>query len=160
MAAGSERATLPIHGSASLPSVEVDSYNLEIEDDEGFVGDQANRGAFWEALDEWRKTAKAAGSDPLGKCPTEDLSKKKLDALLTSGPVEAAGIVQSAIEDYAQRFVKVVRRFLKQKSWKDTQCIVVGSRCRRSTRADFSRSGRSRADRRRSFAAALDAHGP
>ena len=138
MAAGSERATLPIHGSASLPSVEVDSYNLELEDDEGFVGDQANRGAFWEALDEWRKTAKAAGSDPLGECPTEELSKKKLDALLTSGPVEAAGIVQSAIEDYAQRFVKVVIRFLKQKSWKDTQCIVVGGGFRASRIGELS----------------------
>jgi hypothetical protein len=126
MAAASERATLPTHGSASLPNVEVDSYNLEIENDEGFVGDQANRDAFWKALDDWRKTARAAGSDPFGDTATEDLGKSKLDELLASGPVDAAGIVQSAIEDYAKRFALVVRRFLRQKTWKDTQCIVVG----------------------------------
>ncbi|HEX4892696.1 MAG TPA: ROK family protein, partial [Hyphomicrobiaceae bacterium] len=58
--------------------------------------------------------------------------------MLTGGPVDAAGIVQSAIEDYAQRFVKVVRRFLKQKSWKDTQCIVVGGGFRASRIGELS----------------------
>ena len=31
------------HGAKVLPSVEVDSYNLEIKDDEGFLGDRASR---------------------------------------------------------------------------------------------------------------------
>ena len=29
------------HGAKQLPSVEVDSYNLELKDDEGFLGDDA-----------------------------------------------------------------------------------------------------------------------
>src|SRR5947208_276569 len=32
------------HGVSSLPEVEVDSYNLELKDDEGLLGDRANRG--------------------------------------------------------------------------------------------------------------------
>ena len=36
-------ASLGRHGAASLPSVEADSYNLELKDDEGFLGDRASR---------------------------------------------------------------------------------------------------------------------
>ena len=50
-----EKATLPTHGAAVLPSVEVDSYNLEVEDEDGFVGDKASKGAFREMLDKWRQ---------------------------------------------------------------------------------------------------------
>ena len=41
-----ERPVLNAHGARRLPSVEVDSYNLEIKDEDGFVGDKASRGAF------------------------------------------------------------------------------------------------------------------
>ena len=43
------------HGAARLPSVEVDSYNIELKDDEGFLGDRASKGAFQAILDGWRK---------------------------------------------------------------------------------------------------------
>ena len=38
-----EQTQLPTHGAAVLPSVKVDSYNLEVEDEEGFVGDEPTR---------------------------------------------------------------------------------------------------------------------
>jgi len=126
MAKATESATLPTHGAATLPSVTIDSYNLEIEDNDGFIGDKASRRAFWESLDGWRKQLKALGDDPFGDVPTAEIGKKKLDELLTSGPVEAAGIVQSAIEDYAQQLAKVIKRFVAQKSWKDTEAIAFG----------------------------------
>mgnify|MGYP006174302251 CR=1 FL=1 len=34
------------HGAARLPAVDVDSYNLELKDDEGFLGDRASSRAF------------------------------------------------------------------------------------------------------------------
>ena len=34
------------HGSHRLPAVEVDSYNVELKDNEGFIGDRASKGAF------------------------------------------------------------------------------------------------------------------
>jgi sugar (pentulose or hexulose) kinase len=117
---------LPAHGTAVLPSVTVDSYNVEIEDEEGFIGDKASKGAFWELVDKWRKPLKEAGEDPLGDKPSEELGKKKLADLLSKGDPEAAGMVQSAIEDFAQQLASVIRRFLRLKEWRDTECIVVG----------------------------------
>ncbi len=119
-----QQTQLPTHGAAVLPSVKVDSYNLEVEDEEGFLGDKANRDAFWEILDKWRKPLQ--DQDPLGDKPSEEIGKKKLAALLTDGEPEAAGIVQSAIEDFAQQLALVIRRFVRLKSWRDTECLVIG----------------------------------
>jgi predicted NBD/HSP70 family sugar kinase len=121
-----ERTQLPTHGAAVLPSVKVDSYNLEIEDEEGFLGDKASRAAFWEILDKWRKPLQELDQDPLGDRPSAEVSKKKLAVLLAEGEPEAAGLVQSAIEDFAQQLALVIRRFLRLKAWRDTECLVVG----------------------------------
>jgi hypothetical protein len=123
---------LPTHGALVLPSVEVKSYNVEIEDEDGFVGDKAGKAAFWELLDKLRKPLKKAGEDPLGAKPSEEIGKKKLAALLTEGEPEAAGIVQSAVEEFAQQLTKVIRRFLRLKEWRDTECLVIGGGFRAS----------------------------
>src|SRR4051812_25530523 len=124
-----ETATLPTiaeHGATRLPSVEVDSYNIELKDDDGFIGDRASKGAFRDILEEWRKPARKSGDDPFGETPTDEISRKTLDSLLTKGDPEAAGIVQSAIEDFSQNLAQVIRRYLKTKAWQDTERIVVG----------------------------------
>ena len=121
-----EKTQLPTHGAAVLPSVTVDSYNLEIEDDDGFLGDKANRNAFWEALDKWRKPLQDLDQDPLGDRPSVEVGKKKLAAILSEGEPEAAALVQSAIEDFAQQLALVIRRFLRLKDWRDTECLVIG----------------------------------
>ena len=46
MAEGSTSASIGRHGSSRLPSVEVDSYNIELKDENGFLGDRASKGAF------------------------------------------------------------------------------------------------------------------
>ena len=120
------------HGASRLPSVDVDSYNVELKDDEGFLGDRANKGAFREIIENWRKPLRKAGDDPFGDEPSEDISRKKLDSLLTKGDPEAAGIVQGAIEDFSQELALVIRRFLKLKAWRDTERIVVGGGFRAS----------------------------
>jgi hypothetical protein len=114
------------HGAARLPSVEIDSYNVELKDDEGFLGDRASKGAFADIVDNWRKALRKAGGDPFGDIPTEDLSKKQFDELLTAGDIEAAGLVHGAIEEFAQELALVIRRFLKLKAWAGTERIVVG----------------------------------
>ena len=68
------------HGAKSLPAVEVDSYNVEIKDDEGFLGDRASRRAFHDILENWRKPLRKLGDDPFGDTPSDDLSRSKLDA--------------------------------------------------------------------------------
>ena len=119
-------ATVGTHGASRLPAVEVDSYNVEIKDDDGFVGDRASKGAFQDALEKWRKPLRKLGSDPLGDTPSEEVSKKALDEILSEGDAQAAGVVQGAIEDFALELAGVVRRFMKLKSWRDTEHVVVG----------------------------------
>ena len=126
MTNGKGEGTLPTHGAKTLPSVEVDSYNLEIEDEEGFIGDKASKGTFRRMLDEVREVLREDGEDPFGDKGSEEISKKKLDAVLTKGDADAAAVVQSAIERFAQQLSRVVRRFLRHKSWQETECIVFG----------------------------------
>ena len=120
------------HGASRLPSVEVDSYNVELKDDEGFIGDRASKGAFRDIIENWRKPLRKNGDDPFGDKPSDEISKKELDALLAKGDPEAAGIVQGAIEDFSQELALVIRRFLKLKGWKDTERIVIGGGFRAS----------------------------
>jgi hypothetical protein len=120
------RPALAAHGSPHLPSVEVDSYNVEAKDENGFLGDRASKGAFREILEKWRKPLRKRGEDPFGDEPSEDISKRTLDALLTEGESDAVGVLQGAIEDFAQELALVIRRFLKRKAWQDTERIVVG----------------------------------
>jgi hypothetical protein len=129
---GGEQPTLPTHGAEILPDVEVDSYSVELEDEEGFAGDKANKGAFLKILDEIRKPLRELGEDPLGSKSSAEIGRKKLGSLLTKGDPEAAAVVQSAVEDFAQQLQKVIRRFLKLKAWRDTECIVVGGGFRAS----------------------------
>lgn len=117
---------LATHGADRLPKVLVDSYNEEIKDDEGFLGDRASKGAFRAIIENWRKPLRELGEDPFGDEPSSELSKKKLDTLLANGDPEAAGIVQGAIEDFAQELALVTKRFLKLKAWRDTERIVIG----------------------------------
>ncbi len=121
-----ERSSLPPHGARSLPGIEVDSYSLELEDEEGFAGDKANKGAFVDILEELRKAFRESGEDPLGDKPSAEISRKKLAALLVEGKPDEAAVVQSAIEEFAQRLKGVICRFLKLKSWQGTERIVVG----------------------------------
>ncbi len=130
-----EQATLPSiasHGASRLPAVEVESYNVEIKDDEGYLGDRASKGAFRAIIENWRKPLRAIGEDPFGDEPSARLSKKRLDALLAGGDAEAAGVVHGAIEDFAQGLAVVIRRFLKLKEWKGVERIVVGGGFRES----------------------------
>lgn len=137
-----EAPPLAEHGAAVLPSVSVDTYGAEIRDAEGFVGDRASNTAFREILDKWRKHLKELDEDPLasdrkpkakkGNGKSEKLSKRQLDKALTAGDPKAAGLVVSAIEEFAQELAGVIRRFLKLKAWHDTEQIVIGGGFRNS----------------------------
>jgi predicted NBD/HSP70 family sugar kinase len=120
------------HGATRLPSVEVDSFNSELKDDEGFLGDRASKGAFREILDRWRTLLQKSGEDPFGDEPSDKISKKTLDAVLVGDNTEASAVVHSAIEEFAQELAYVTRRFLKTKAWAKTERIVVGGGFRES----------------------------
>jgi predicted NBD/HSP70 family sugar kinase len=120
------------HGATRLPSVEVDSFNVELKDDEGFLGDRASKGAFRKILDTLRKPLKKNGEDPLGDKAAEAIGKGTLDEALVGEDVVAAALVHGAIEEFAQELAYVTGRFLKTKAWADTERIVVGGGFRQS----------------------------
>jgi hypothetical protein len=118
------------HGASVLPRVRVDSYNLALRSKDGFIGDRASKKAFAEILQDWRDRFARIDEDPFGG--QTELPKKKLDETLLNGDPEAAGVVHGAIEDFAQEFASVTRRFLRTKDWADTQKIAVGGGFRNS----------------------------
>lgn len=120
------------HGGLRRPTVTINGYSLQLHDGEGFAGDSVSRRAYSGMLDTWRKLyRRISGLDPLGRKPTPDISKKRLDTLLRRNG-KAAAIIAAASEDYAWQLVRVVRRFLAHPSWKGVQRIVVGGGFRQS----------------------------
>jgi hypothetical protein len=121
-----------IHGTHLLSTVQVDTYNAELRDAEGFIGDRASNRAFRGILEDWREQIREIGKDPIGDVASADISKKALDKLITAGEPEAAGLLIGTVEEFAQEFATVIRRFLRLKEWRDTQRIVVGGGLRAS----------------------------
>ena len=120
------------HGASRLPSVDVDGFNIELKDEDGFLGDRASKGAFRKIIERWRRPLRKSGEDPFGDEPSEKISKKMLDDMLAGDDTEASAVVHSAIEDFAQELAYVTRRFLKSKAWAKTERIVVGGGLRDS----------------------------
>ncbi len=114
------------HGGRVLPAVTVDTYNEELRDDDGFVGDRASGRAFRAILTDWRERLKKQGEDPLGDTPMEEVSQSKLDKMMASGDPKSAALVHTVVEEFAAELATVVRRFLRLESWKDTERIVLG----------------------------------
>jgi hypothetical protein len=124
--------SLFLHGAEHLPLVTVDTYNVELRDSGGFLGDRLSKRALAALIEKWRGRLRQVGEDPFGDMPTADLKKKKLDKVLSSGDPVAAGLVHSVVEDFAQELASIIRRFLRLKTWHDTQSIVVGGGLRAS----------------------------
>ena len=114
------------HGAARLPSVDIDSYNIELKDEDGFLGDRASKGAFHDILESLRKPLRKDGEDPLGDEASEDISKKELDQILIGDDIQAAAVLHGAIEDFAEELAFVAGKFLKTKAWDKTEAIIVG----------------------------------
>src|SRR4051794_37112917 len=104
--------TAPVHGESRLPAVQVEAYNAELRDADGFLGNRASKRAFHAILDSWRDRLRRVGHDPLGDKPSAEIGRSRLAKALDQGDVESAGLIFSAIEDFAQQFATVCRRLL------------------------------------------------
>jgi predicted NBD/HSP70 family sugar kinase len=114
------------HGSLRLPRVDIVSYNIELKDNGGFLGDRASKKALAAILDKARKPLIKEGRDPFGERPSAEIEKKVLDKALEKGDAETAGLIHTVVEEFSQEFAFVVRRLLKDKSWQDVERIAVG----------------------------------
>ena len=120
------------HGVGCLTAVHIDTYNAELRDKEGFIGDRASGRAFRSILAAGRERVEKIDGDPIGDIASADISKKKLDRLIVDGDPVAAGVVLGTIENYAEEFARVIRRILRLQGWQGTQRIVVGGGLRAS----------------------------
>ena len=121
------------HGGGRLTTVHIDTYNAELRDENGFIGDRASGRAFRAILEDGRERTRQSGdNDPIGPVASKAISKKKLDRIILSGDPVAAGVILGTIEEFAQEFAAVTRRILRLKGWRDTQRIVVGGGLRAS----------------------------
>ncbi len=114
------------HGARELDGVRIDSYSAEQRDQNGFIGDRASSRAFGSILENWRERMRQVSGDPLDNEPMGAVSRSRLDELLLQGDVEAAGLVLSAVEEFAQELSAVCQRLLQLEAWQTTETIVVG----------------------------------
>jgi predicted NBD/HSP70 family sugar kinase len=120
-------------GSAKLGDLNVASYSLALKDGGRFVGDRASGRAFFGILDELRRPLYKSGTDPFGGKATDDLSHKDIDKAWRKGDAFAAGLVHTAIEEFAQRLAGVVRAYRSSDhDWAKATRIVVGGGLRDS----------------------------
>lgn len=115
-----------IHGADDLPTVTVASYNLELRNKDGFIGDRANKSAFRDSIETWRKRARKGGEDPLGELETDTLSKKEIDRLLANQETEAATLLRAAVDDFAAELSSILMRYLEEDTWAGVERIAVG----------------------------------
>jgi hypothetical protein len=71
VAAKPEPATMLVtHGASRLTEVDVDAYNAEISDKDGFVGDRASGRAFRAMLEAAREQVRNLDEAPRGEVPS------------------------------------------------------------------------------------------
>src|ERR1700712_1900194 len=102
MSEGSKVPLLCGHGSLRLPKVEIASYNIELKDHGGFLGDRASKKALAAILDKARKPLIKEGADPFDERPSADIGKKELDKALEKGDAETAGLIHTVVEEFSQ----------------------------------------------------------
>jgi hypothetical protein len=113
-------------GASKLPLVDVMAHSSELRHGGGFLGDRASRGAFRALLEDWRcRIRDIVEHDPLADTGGR-LSKKRLDRIFTTGSSLAAGVLHTAVEEFASELAEVTLRFLELDEWRDTERIVVG----------------------------------
>lgn len=114
-------------GATKLPLVNVDTHSSELRDEEGYLGDRASRRAFRAILGDWRNRIEdIVQHDPFATTGGK-LSKKRLDRLFATGSSLSAGVLHTAIEEFAVELADVTRCFLERdEHWKGTERIVVG----------------------------------
>ncbi len=122
-----DHPTVFSHAARTLPAVTVDTYNEELREADGFVGDRASGKAFRKIIDECRARLVEHGhDDPLGEKATREISKTELDKVLNGKDPLAAGLVHTAVEEFGNELAAVIERFLAVEIWRKTVRIVIG----------------------------------
>jgi hypothetical protein len=114
------------HGLSALPSVTVDSYNLDVRDGDEILNHRLRRARFFELLDGRRALIADEAGDPLGDKPSSDINRKGVEQILLGGRPEAIKLIDETIAEFAQDMAHVLGRFLATRKWAGVQRVAVG----------------------------------
>jgi hypothetical protein len=128
--------TLLAHGATEFATLRLDCYDVESAGARG-IADPGGDELFRAALTKWRERVRAAGADPLGDAPTEQLSTAELDEGLSRGNAEAGGVIQGAMEEFSQQLCRLLTQLLRRAAWADTRRIAVAGDLRHSRVGDI-----------------------
>jgi predicted NBD/HSP70 family sugar kinase len=107
-----------------IQDILITSYNVELRDKDGFLGDKASVGAFLNMADERRDELLAAG--PCQFDHEDNLTPEHLDAILATGTEHQKLIAQEVIVAYAERLAAVLQAHLELDAWQNVGAIIVG----------------------------------
>jgi hypothetical protein len=133
----SERVPFGFHGAAQLPLVDIENYNIEFREHRRFIGDKANKQALFDLVRKHRRLARNNGKDPFGDLPDDEIDKKVVTRVLRKSGHAATGVVHAAVDEFAERLVHVVQRFLKLPEWKKVERITIGGGTRSGRLGEF-----------------------
>jgi len=119
------------HGATRLPSVDVDSFNMNSRTTTASSATAPARGRFARFSTRCASRCAKSGEDPLGKKAAEDFGRAS-STRRWRVTMSGRGAVHGAIEEFAGELAIVTGRFLKTKAWADTERIVVGGGFRQS----------------------------
>lgn len=111
------------HGLSALPSVTVDSYNLDVRDGRRILNHQLKRADFFETL---AKLAKDTSDWPFADREPTAIKRKELDEALAKGSGPVVEVIEAAIHAFGTTMAEVIRHFLKTKEWHGVERIVIG----------------------------------
>jgi predicted NBD/HSP70 family sugar kinase len=120
------RAGSAVHGAAALPTVDVVGYNIDIRSRGELLNDRVRRDSFIHALDAARAEAGRDGPDPFGDRPSVEIDGKELDRLLSAGRSGGRAVLEAAMNAFAADLAEVLARFLRTKTWRGVERVVIG----------------------------------
>ena len=110
------------HALPTLPSVVVDSYNLDVREGREILNHRLRKAAFYDLIDPIELDQSAVTE----KRTSHRISRKDLETALESGGSAASLEVEKAVEIFAGEMAHVIGKFLKTKEWSGVERIVIG----------------------------------
>ena len=114
------------HGARTIGRVKITGYSLELQDEDGYVGDKASQSAFREILSDLAEHVRAANSQAFDELDIANASHEELDRLALGHDSAASRTIIVAIADFANGLADVIERFRARPSWRDVERIALG----------------------------------
>ncbi len=100
------------------PSVEVDSFNIELKDEEGFLGDRASKAPSGTSSTDGEAALRKIGADLSARSHRRTLARRCWTTSWCNDTEGSGESFTARSKSFAQELAYVTRRFLKTKAWR------------------------------------------